>query len=340
MTLIFLSLCMCVCVWCRLLPLYQPGKFPYDINGRNSYGWTLLHTVAANATLPLVVELLRHPDIDVNARDPDGRTSLQRSCRENSVKVARILLSDPRIDVNLPTNLGYSPVWMCANRRNTEIAKMLIISDRTLKLDQEAPDEMGVSLTAIQLEERCRATKLTLLYFGTHSSLVSQSNRPHIWDKIFKRFSADPVGVRQEVLRDMKKEHAPAVEGFLGLSRFFIDAVKLAEDHATPPGPGDITELDISSVAHFVPQRFGGLNNLKKLNISGSSIPEGLVEEGSQISLATLCLVACGISQPLPFFSRLAVNLTSLVIRECGLRHFPEALSKPPTSFQPTPANS
>ena len=101
-----------------------PVKGKYDVNTRNSEGWTLLHSAAQNGLTETVTALIK-AGRDVNAKDNDGRTPLHIASR-NGLTAIVIALIKAGADVNAKDNRGWTPLHLASFCVQTNIIKILI----------------------------------------------------------------------------------------------------------------------------------------------------------------------------------------------------------------------
>lgn len=94
------------------------------VNAVNAYGVAALH-LAAKGELPILQNLLRHPDIDVNISFPRGRqTPLHTAVKKGSVVNVRELLSHPQIEF-IPDRRGRTPLTLARDANNAQLIEIL-----------------------------------------------------------------------------------------------------------------------------------------------------------------------------------------------------------------------
>ena len=93
-----------------------------DINFKNDYGFSILHSVLQNQNVilkeQLVKLLLEYPNINVNIQNVDGNTPLQYILNEYeyedkyniSDEIIKMILEHPNFDVNIQNNKGQTPI--------------------------------------------------------------------------------------------------------------------------------------------------------------------------------------------------------------------------------------
>ena len=95
-----------------------------DVNARDSFGMTPLHT-AARAGRNDVVEVLMAHGADVNARSDRGQTPLFWAAAGESRRMAERLMAHGA-DVNVRDNYGMTPLHGAAHAGRTELVELLI----------------------------------------------------------------------------------------------------------------------------------------------------------------------------------------------------------------------
>ena len=104
-----------------------------DINGRSyeRYGRTplILGAMEGGESVKIIVELLKHENLDVNAIDEIGLTALIMACTFGKQEVVRILLKDDRVDVNAENKLGWT-TFLASALGQQEVVDMLLKDDR------------------------------------------------------------------------------------------------------------------------------------------------------------------------------------------------------------------
>ena len=87
----------------KIRDLLQRGA---DINGVDTWTRTPLLILArkGDESVPIIVELLKHENLDLNAKDNYGHTALIWASRDGHEEVVRILLQDDRLEVDAKDN--------------------------------------------------------------------------------------------------------------------------------------------------------------------------------------------------------------------------------------------
>ena len=102
-----------------------------DVNEKNPYGLTLLHSAAEYDSNTKIVEILISLGANVNTKEKHGLTPLHIVAVYGNVEIAKILVSGGA-DVNAKENNGFTPLHTAAvskktsNGRNIEVAKVLV----------------------------------------------------------------------------------------------------------------------------------------------------------------------------------------------------------------------
>ena len=80
--------------------------FRFNINCRDSLGYTLLADAIVWRRKELVEYLLSDPRINVNTQDMSGWTGLHDACSNNNIEIVRKLLLDARVDTSIRNEYG------------------------------------------------------------------------------------------------------------------------------------------------------------------------------------------------------------------------------------------
>ena len=95
-----------------------------NINKKNKYGTTPLHTACINCNTHMVELLLTHPNIKVNEINKQGIMPLAYACYHNSINIVSMLLRYPGIDINRSNTM--TPLHLTTNGQNIGIVNLLL----------------------------------------------------------------------------------------------------------------------------------------------------------------------------------------------------------------------
>ena len=106
-----------------------------DINGRTDdwNRWTPLMILARkedDKSTQIIVELLKHENLDLNARDEYGKTALIVASEYGELRVVDILLKDDRVDVNANDDAGNTTLISANYQGRQEVVRILLKDDR------------------------------------------------------------------------------------------------------------------------------------------------------------------------------------------------------------------
>ena len=96
----------------------------YNVNERDSNGYTPLMWVAGDSNRLDIVKALLDKGADVNLRADDGRTPLSISCFLGNTEVVKLLLAKGA-DVTATNRQGTTPLQQAVTYQRTEIADLL-----------------------------------------------------------------------------------------------------------------------------------------------------------------------------------------------------------------------
>lgn len=88
--------------------LKHPKSFQFNVNAKDSLGYTLLMLAVADNNARIVKLLLKHPKINVNAANQRGWSALALATKHHNRRIVKLLLAHPRIDVHIRTALSRS----------------------------------------------------------------------------------------------------------------------------------------------------------------------------------------------------------------------------------------
>ena len=88
--------------------LKHPKSFQFDVNIKDSLGYTPLMLAVSDNKVRIVKLLLRHPKINVNAANKTGWSALTLATWHHNQRIIKLLLAHPRIDVHIRTALSRS----------------------------------------------------------------------------------------------------------------------------------------------------------------------------------------------------------------------------------------
>jgi ankyrin repeat protein len=117
----------------------------FDVNARNRFEQTILHTACLLTKTPLLVKIfLKHPAIDLNCKDLHDEPPLYKTFYSPyNNEAIKTLLADPRIDVNI-RNKHDVPIFHIAFEKKVITALLLLINHP--KIDINAQDNNGDTL--------------------------------------------------------------------------------------------------------------------------------------------------------------------------------------------------
>ena len=108
-----------------------------DVNMVCRMGRTGLMLAVAGTQNPLVILLLRHPDIDVNLKDNSGQTALfsalslfKKLFNLGALECFQLLISDPRVEKNVQDNAGDTPLAIAVRLKATKCVQLLLLLGR------------------------------------------------------------------------------------------------------------------------------------------------------------------------------------------------------------------
>lgn len=111
--------------------LKHPKSFQFDVNAKDSLGYTPLMQAVLDNKVRVVRLLLRHPKINVNAVNKYGWSALALTTKHHNQRIVKLLLRHPKIDVHIRTAtsrrtpLALSVSDNCPRRASKTIAKLL-----------------------------------------------------------------------------------------------------------------------------------------------------------------------------------------------------------------------
>ncbi len=80
--------------------LKHPKSFQFDVNAKDSLGYTPLMLAVWDNKVRVVKLLLKHPKINVNATNKYGWSAFLFSLYSRSPRIAKLLLAHPKLDVH------------------------------------------------------------------------------------------------------------------------------------------------------------------------------------------------------------------------------------------------
>ena len=96
-------------------------------NKRSRDGSTALHAAARKGSLPIVLELLRAPNMDAAPVDKDGDTPLTMAASKGHYEVFKeLIMRNPRV---APNTMGYLPVHFAATNGHTAVVRSCALED-------------------------------------------------------------------------------------------------------------------------------------------------------------------------------------------------------------------
>ena len=95
-----------------------------DIEARDEFGRTPLHTAALRNSLDVARELI-NLGADIEAKEDEGGTPLHMAAANNSLDVARLLI-DLGADIEARIELGATPLHLAALRNSLDVARELV----------------------------------------------------------------------------------------------------------------------------------------------------------------------------------------------------------------------
>jgi ankyrin repeat protein len=98
-----------------------------DLNEKNKFGATPLHSAIANKSLEVIPLLLEH-GADVTTQDSDGKTALHYAIEHNLPDVAREVLKRNPSVVAIADQYGNQPLWTAVfnAKGNYELVSLLL----------------------------------------------------------------------------------------------------------------------------------------------------------------------------------------------------------------------
>ena len=118
----------------------------FDVNARDQYQRTPLHSAAGASNAEAVSILLADSRCKINAQDKNKQTPLHSAVAINSTEAAKILLSDKRCDVNARDTTTRTALLKAAFCRNAKPIKLLLADKRC---EVNATDKNGESAITI-----------------------------------------------------------------------------------------------------------------------------------------------------------------------------------------------
>ena len=149
-----------------------------DVNWRNEFTYTTLHTACRCGSVDVVKVLLQHPLIEVNLQAKNGITPFAFACMKGHLSVLKQLLNDPRVDTGMANTQGQTPLWNIMRFSCFEALQWFIASGRDLG----------------------DLNKKGTFYYGDYTVMEVAS-----WDEtgpmtmLLRRFMANPVQTRNEL---------------------------------------------------------------------------------------------------------------------------------------------
>ena len=197
-----------------------------DINWKDKFQRTALHSAAFGGNSEIVQLFLAHPDIHVNVQATLGHTPFSLASMKGHISVVRLLLKDPRVDVTLTNADGHTPLWYASFEGNWEVVEWLIASGRNLGALTKKGAFAGKRYTTLDIARK--------------------RNKDHVV-AVLERFTANPgqtrnelrmkLGLRDDLAAELFSATIFLCDGLLHLkpantatapiSRFFVIAKKL-----------------------------------------------------------------------------------------------------------------
>jgi len=92
---------------------------------------TVLHLACSTGNADIVKMLLSHLQIDaINQTDAYRLTAFALACESKLLGVIKVMLKYPRVDVNPVDQYNRSPLWEAISSGHSEVAKLIILSNR------------------------------------------------------------------------------------------------------------------------------------------------------------------------------------------------------------------
>ena len=147
--------------------LKHPKSFQFDVNAKDSLGYTPLMQAVLDNKVRVVRLLLRHPKINVNAVNKYGWSALALATKHHNQRIVKLLLRHPKIDVHIRTAtsrrtpLALSVSDNCPRRASKTIAKLLKHPKFDFSREDIQKTAFGALHTALSTED-WRSLKLLL----------------------------------------------------------------------------------------------------------------------------------------------------------------------------------
>jgi len=118
--------------------LQSTPRASFDINWINSNNQNcgFLHAACTRNRHEIVIELLKHPDINPNQKQGAGWTPFHFTCYWNEVESLRLLLNDSRVNITDEDDDGNTGLMLAIYDGHTEVIEKVLASMRNLtKMD-------------------------------------------------------------------------------------------------------------------------------------------------------------------------------------------------------------